>query len=139
MFPHHDKRATAENTPLAAVTVSDSVALRLSLTLWGVPEEEPALLIPLRSNGSSLLHGKPVESVRRRIKYASVSFERVLLEAGIYRLQAGPGGSWGVLEPPPYETEPRWQTAAHRHAAKATSFGLNMGRELTPGVPAPMT
>jgi hypothetical protein len=100
---------------------------------------EPPLLVPLRSNGSALLNGKPVESVRRRIKYASLSFERVLLEAGIYKLQAGPGGSWGVLEPPPYEAEPGWQIATHRHAAKATSFGLNMGRELMPGVPARVT
>ena len=137
-FPQDGRVVTAENRPLAAVPISDSVALQPSPYPVGRARKEPALLIPLRSNGSSLLNGQPVESVRRRLKYATLSYERVLLEAGIYRLQAGPGGSWSVLQPPQYETEPRWQTAAHRHAAKATSFGLDMGRELTPGVPAPV-
>lgn len=97
------------------------------------------MLVPLRSNGSGLLTGKPVDSVRRRLKHASLSFDRILLEAGVYRLQAGPGGSWAVHEPPPHAEEPRWQTPSRRHAAKATSFMLDMGRELTPGVLATAT
>jgi hypothetical protein len=99
--------------------------------------DESTLLVPLRSNGNALLAGRPVESVRRRLKTASISFDQILLEAGVYRLQAGPGGAYAVHELPPHAEEPRWQTAAQRHAAKATSFGLDMGRELFPGVPAP--
>jgi hypothetical protein len=102
-----------------------------------MPGSESTLLVPLRSNGSALLAGRPVESVRRRLKTASISFDQIHLEAGVYRLQAGPGGSYSVHEPPRPDEAPRWQTAAQRHAAKATSFGLDMGRELVPGVLAP--
>jgi len=49
---------------------------------------EPTLLVPLRSNANTLLAGGPVESVRRRLKTASISFDQILLEAGVYRLQA---------------------------------------------------
>jgi hypothetical protein len=85
-----------------------------------------------------LLTGAPVESLRRRLKYASISFEQVLLEAGVYTLRSGPGGSSAFLVPVPPE-EPRWQTPAQRRAAKGAMFGLNIGRELTPGVAAPVT
>jgi hypothetical protein len=103
-----------------------------------MPGNEPTLLVPLRSNASALLAGGPVESVRRRLKTASISFDQILLEAGVYRLQAGPGGAYAVHEWPPGSEVTRWQTASQRHAAKDGSFGLDMGRELTPGVPAPL-
>jgi hypothetical protein len=101
-----------------------------------MPGDESALLVPLRSNGSALLAGSPVEPVRRRLKTASISFDQIFLEAGTYRLQAGPGGSFAVVDPPRPDKEPRWQTSAQRHAEQTSSFGLAVGRETTPGVPA---
>jgi hypothetical protein len=101
-----------------------------------VPGNE--LLVPLRSNGSGLLAGTHVGAVRRRLKFASICFERIFLEAGVYRLQAGPGGPSAFLELPPHREEPRWQTPAQRRAARSTSFSLSIRREITPGVPAPV-
>jgi len=74
--------------------------------------------------------------MRRRLKFASLFFERVFLEAGIFRMQAGPGGSFGVVEPPRDGEKPRWQTPAHRHMTQATPFHVSVGREEIPGVPA---
>jgi hypothetical protein len=77
-----------------------------------------------------------VAAFRRRLKYASILFNRLVLEGGVLRLDAGPGMSFGVIEPFDAQNPPRWQTAAARHAAERTPFQLAMGREDTPGVPA---
>jgi hypothetical protein len=53
-------------------------------------DAESALLVPLRSNAHTLLAGAPVAAMRRRLKWASILFDRVYLEAGILHAQAGP-------------------------------------------------
>jgi hypothetical protein len=73
--------------------------------------------------------------MRRRLKFASLFFGKLYLEAGIFRMDAGPTGYFDTLEPAGDGT--RWQTAAQRSAAQASSFQLAMGREIVPGTPAP--
>jgi hypothetical protein len=101
-----------------------------------VSDVESALLVPLRSNGSALLTGKPIETVRQRLKFASLYFDHVLLEGGVFRLSAGPNGTWGVAEPPREGETLRWQTPAQRGAQQRRPFTLSIGREETPGVPS---
>ena len=96
--------------------------------------DESALLVPLRSNASALLTGKPVESVRRRLKFASLYFNHVFLEGGVFRMSAGPGGSWGVTEPPKDGETLRWQTPAQRGAEQRRPFTVSIGPESSPGV-----
>ena len=72
--------------------------------------------------------------MRRRLKFASLFFDRLYLEAGIFRMDAGPTGYFDTLEPAGDGT--RWQTAAQRGAAQASSFQLAMGREIVSGTPA---
>lgn len=102
-----------------------------------IPADESALLVPLRSNASTLLTGAPIASFRRRLKYASVIYDRVLLEGGVLRQDAGPDLAFSVVEPYNPQDPPRWQTPAHRSAAHKTPFQLAVGREITPGVPPP--
>ena len=98
-----------------------------------------ALFVPLRSNGSALLTGKPIESVRRRLKFASVYFDHVLLEAGIFDVSAGPGGWLGAVRPPLDGEIPRWQTPGRRGAEQRQPFTVSIGRDQGPGVvPGPM-
>jgi hypothetical protein len=61
-----------------------------------VPEEESILVVPLRSNASTLLTGAPVVSVRRRLKFASLFYDRLFIESGVLRLQAGPDGRFNT-------------------------------------------
>lgn len=101
-----------------------------------VMPEESLLLIPLRSNGNALLAGKPVESVRRRLKFASLYFDHIFLEGGTFRMSAGPDGSFGFAEPPREGEVARWQTPQQRGAEQRHPFTLSAGEETTPGVPA---
>ena len=73
--------------------------------------------------------------MRRRLKFASLFFDKLYLEAGVFRMDAGPTGYFDTLEPARDGT--RWQTGPQRSAAQASSFGLAMGREIVPGTPAP--
>jgi hypothetical protein len=101
--------------------------------------DESALFVPLRSNASALLTGSPIESVRRRLKFASLYFDYVLLEAAIYDVSAGPGGWFGGTSPPMEGEEPRWQTPRRRGAEQRQDFTISVGREQGPGVtPGPM-
>jgi hypothetical protein len=95
---------------------------------------ESALFVPLRSNGSALLTGKPIESVRRRLKFASLYFDYVLLEAGIFDMSAGPDGSSGFVRAPMDGEIPRWQTPGRRGAEQRRSFTVSVGRDQGPGV-----
>jgi hypothetical protein len=101
-----------------------------------MPENESSLLVPLRSNASALVAGGPVDSLRRRLKLASLTFDRIILETGSYRLHTGPTGSSAVYEPFHPREDLRWQSGGQRGAAKGTVFGAAMGREPSPGVPA---
>jgi hypothetical protein len=60
--------------------------------------------------------------MRKRLKYASLFYDSLLLESGIFRVQAGPTGSSSFIVPPTAEDPPRWQTAAERHAATGATF-----------------
>jgi hypothetical protein len=104
--------------------------------LLDVPESESVLYVPLRSNAKTLLTGAPIATFRRRLKYASIIYERLILESGILRMQAGSGGSSSFVVPPTAEDPPRWETPRQRHAAERSPFQLSVGRETTPGVPA---
>src|ERR1700689_4542742 len=100
---------------------------------------EQAVVFPLRSNAKSLVAGGPVDSVRRKIKYASLFYETVLLEAGVLRLQAGLSGHFSVVEPARQDCPPVWESAAARWKAQQQPFVASMGRETIPGLPAPST
>jgi hypothetical protein len=60
--------------------------------------------------------------MRRRLKFASLFYDRLYLESGILRVLAGPTGSSRFIVPPTKEDPPRWQTAAERHAASNGTF-----------------
>jgi hypothetical protein len=92
-----------------------------------MPETESTLLVPLRSNGNTRLAGGPVNAFRRRLKYASVVYDRVLLEGGVLRLSAGPNMSFSVVEGYNPADPPRWPTAAARHAVERRPFALAVG------------
>jgi hypothetical protein len=97
---------------------------------------ESTLLVPLRSNASTLLTGRPIVAMRQRLKYASLLHDHVLLEDDMLRLQAGPGGSWAVVEPVKPQDHVRWQTPKQRHASQAEPFQVSIAPESSPGVPS---
>ena len=97
-------------------------------TLRPVPDNESVLLVPLRSNAKTLLTGAPIEAVRRRLKFASLFYDRVLLESGVFRLHAGADGFSAVYEPAKDQEPPRWQTPGRRHAAEGATFAVGIGR-----------
>jgi hypothetical protein len=84
------------------------------------------------------LTGAPIAAMRRRLKFASLLYDHVLLEGGLLRMHAGSGGYFAAVEPVTQEPA-RWQTPAQRHADQASKFQLNIGREAAPGVPATVT
>jgi hypothetical protein len=102
----------------------------------GVPGNESILVVPLRSNASTLLSGAPVAATRRRLKFASLFYDEVLLEAGVLNMQAGPHGAFNIVEPATEQPPARWQTPRERHLAEQHSFALAIGQETVPGVPA---
>ena len=93
--------------------------------------------MPLRSNAKTLVTGTPIAALRRCLKYASVFQDQLLLESGVLRMQAGEGGSSVFAVPVTAEQPARWQTPRQRQQAQQSPFQIAIGRELTPGVPAP--
>jgi hypothetical protein len=93
-----------------------------------------SVFFPLASNAHALVSGAPVESVRARLKVASLLYDGVLIEAGRRLVVAGPDGSftWRMGYPP--DQAPSWQTAQARHAGQSGPFALAMGPEKEPGV-----
>lgn len=94
------------------------------------------IVFPVRSNAKSLVTGASLNTVRERIKVASVLYDTVLLEGGVLSMQAGPGGGatwWRPVQP---SEVVRWQTPRERGLDQKDSFSLRFGAEATPGVPA---
>jgi hypothetical protein len=102
-----------------------------------MPSNGSSLLVPLRSNASALLTGTPIASVRRRLKFASLYFDHVFLEEGVFRMSAGPNGSFGAVSPIRDGEIVRWQTPVRRGAEQAVPFTIGIGQEAVPGVPPP--
>lgn len=100
-----------------------------------MPQDERLLVVPLRSNAHTLLNGAPVAAMRRRLKYASLLFDDILLESGVLRVWAGPHGSSSMVGPPSAENADRFQTAHERRAAVDGGFQVAMAEEST-GAPA---
>lgn len=93
-----------------------------------------SLYFPLASNAHSLLAGRPVESVRARMKAASLLYDRVYVEAGSLTIQAGPYGASTWRSGP--EPEDAWQTARARKLSQQSSFSISIAAETVPGVAA---
>lgn len=90
------------------------------------------MVVPLRSNAHTLMT-PAIAAIRRRLKFASLFYDHLLLESGILRVQAGPTGSSSFLVPPSDEDPPRWQTAAERHAASGARFVIAITPDNAPG------
>lgn len=87
-----------------------------------MPENESILVVPLRANAHTLVSGAPVAALRRRLKFASLFYDHLFLEAGIFTASAGPNGSSGFVSPPTEAHPARWQTPAERRAGTGDSF-----------------
>jgi hypothetical protein len=97
-----------------------------------VPDNGSILVVPLRSNAYTLLTGAPIAAMRRRLKFASLFYDRLILETGIFRVHAGPTGSSSFIVPPTEQDPPRWQTPAERHAATGEPFTVMLTAEGRP-------
>lgn len=94
------------------------------------------VMIGLGSNAHSLLAGAPIASVRRRLKVASLLYDHVVLEAGTFDVQAGPGGAAAFRLPTRPGAPAAWQTARQRGAVEGGTFTIGVAGEVAPGVPA---
>jgi hypothetical protein len=61
-------------------------------------------------------------SVLRRLRLAALLHDQVVIEAGIYRANAGPNGSFGSWQAADPDQPPRWQTTRERSAAMRNPF-----------------
>jgi hypothetical protein len=78
-----------------------------------------------------------VASVRRRLKVASIIFDRVMLEGGSAYITAGPRAA--ISTNIPFGRGPlrrHFDTTRARGAAKGQPFSIAMGPEAVPGVPS---
>ena len=84
-----------------------------------------------------MVTGASVAALRRHIKFASVFYDRVQLEAGSVDIVAGPTAA-ACMRLSPYNggRKARWQTPRERGAAQRAPFTIGFGREEVPGVPA---
>lgn len=78
------------------------------------------IFFPLRSNARTLYAGPGVERVRRRLKFASLLYDAVWIEAGLWESIAGPRGAMEGW--PPTSEGVRWQTLRERSASKKNNF-----------------
>jgi hypothetical protein len=92
----------------------------------GIMVERRFVHVPVASNAHSLVAGTPVESVRRRLKIASLLYDGLILEAGAFRLSAGPNGSTAFRVAPSAQTH-RWQTARERGIAERGGSQVSIG------------
>jgi hypothetical protein len=96
-------------------------------------DPESALFVPLGSNAHALVDGGPgdnVEAVRRRLKFAAITFDKVMLEAGVMDVHAGTGGSTVDRHGDP---DAEFQTDAERTTMEAGGFVMSIGSEAIPG------
>ncbi|MFO6453386.1 MULTISPECIES: hypothetical protein [unclassified Aeromicrobium] len=87
-------------------------------------DAERVLFAPLQSNAHTLLAGRPVVALTARLKQASITFDRVLLEGGAKMITAGPELS-AVSDIP--SDGLGFQTPSQRRIAVGQSFSLTMG------------
>jgi hypothetical protein len=73
--------------------------------------------------------------MRRRLKFASLFYDRLLLETGIFRVHAGPHGSSSFIVPPAEDDPPRWQTPAERQAGTGVPFVVAVSSDGRPDAP----
>jgi hypothetical protein len=71
--------------------------------------------------------------MRRRLKFASLFYDRLFLETGILRVHAGPRGSSRFIVPPTPDDPPRWQTPAERRAGTGATFAVAVSPDGRPG------
>ncbi len=82
----------------------------------------------MRSNAQALFAGGPAESLRRRLKFASLLSESVFMQPGIFRMSAGPGGSFSVIESSDKSEAIRFETAVRRGIAAKRGFVVSISR-----------
>lgn len=90
--------------------------------------DQRLLFVPLRSNASQLVAGAPAEAVRRKLKYASVTYDGLLFENGAVRIEAGEGGSSAFTG-----VDTAFQSAFERRVGMQSGFAITVGLEETPG------
>jgi hypothetical protein len=95
------------------------------------------VFFPLASNAHALVAGGAVASVRARMKVSSLLYDRVLLEAGAMRIQAGPHGASTSRLPSSPDQPAGWQTPRGRKRGQDAPISVSIALETTPGVPAP--
>lgn len=95
-----------------------------------------AVLFPLASNAHALISGSSIDSVRVRLKVASLLYDQVLVETGQRLIMAGPEGSITLPRPTSPDRPPAWQTPRERHEGQTSPFSLDMSPEHEPGVPS---
>jgi hypothetical protein len=93
---------------------------------------ESVLLVPLRSNASTLLAGAPIAAMRRRLKLASLIFDQVLLETGMLSVSAGPSGASRMTSYSENLDSLRWQTPRERSIATQSRFSVSIGAKDIP-------
>lgn len=99
------------------------------LGFFGMSDTESAMYAPLPSNAKTLVTGQLIAVLRRRLKYASVFHDELILQSGILRVQAGAHGSSSFISPASPADPPRWQTPRDRHLAEQSPFQISVGRE----------
>ena len=94
--------------------------------------DERYLFVPLRSSASQLVAGAQIEAIRRKLKYASVVYDRLLFENGSIRIHAGEGGS--SIFP---VSDTNFQSVFERRVGMLSGFSIAIGLEETHGQQAP--
>jgi hypothetical protein len=95
------------------------------------------VFFPPASSAHALVAGGAVASVRARMKLSSLLYDRVLLEAGAMRIQAGPHGASTSRLPSSLDQPTTWQTPRGRKRGQDAPISVSIALETTPGVPAP--
>jgi hypothetical protein len=88
------------------------------------------IYFPLRSNAASLITGRGVGDVRRRLMLASLLHDEVWIEAGLLSVMAGSDGSnaWHTRGIDPASVS--WQSPRARNQGEGQEFGLAFGIEI---------